>query len=80
MSDSEFAQYAFGGQGVKGERSSPCKQPVPRERDCQPKADKGLACLTKGFEKLLGLMEEKIGSEGDLFFTEFVPIAFKNLL
>lgn len=28
MSDSEFAQYAFGGQGVKGERSSPCKQPV----------------------------------------------------
>lgn len=49
MSDSEFAQYAFGGQGVKGERSSPCKQPVPRERNCQPLADKGLACLTKGF-------------------------------
>ena len=41
---------------------------------------KDLLALQKVFEKLLGLMEEKIGSEGDLFFTEFVPIAFKNLL
>lgn len=49
MSDSEFAQYAFGGQGVKGERSSPLQAAGSAKRNCQPKADKGLACLTKGF-------------------------------
>ena len=80
MSDSEFAQYAFGGQGVKGERSSPCKQPVRVSGIVSRRLTKDLLALQKVFEKLLGLMEEKIGSEGDLFFTEFVPIAFKNLL
>ena len=39
---------------------------------------KDLLALTGAFEKLLGLMKEKIGSEGDLFFTKFVPVAFKN--
>ena len=80
MSDSEFAQYAFGGQGVKGERSAPLQATGSRERIVSRRLTKDLLALQKVFEKLLGLMEEKIGSEGDLFFTEFVPIAFKNLL
>lgn len=80
MSDSEFAQYAFGGQGVKGERSSPCKQPVPRERDCQPKADKGLACLDRSFWKASGTYGGKNWERRRPFFYVICPSCVQKLL
>lgn len=39
---------------------------------------KDLLALTGAFEKLLGLMEEKIGSEGDLFLRNLSQLRSKT--
>lgn len=55
--------------GGQGGTKFPLQATGLREQIVSLWLTKDLLALTGVFEKLLGLMEKKIGSEGDLFFT-----------
>lgn len=69
MSDSEFAQYAFGGQGGQGGTKFPLQATGSRERIVSRRLTKDLLALTGAFEKLLGLMEEKLRTKVSFFYV-----------
>lgn len=78
MSDSEFAQYAFGGQGGQGGTKFPLQATGSRERIVSRRLTKDLLALTGAFEKLLGLMEEKLGAKATFFLRNLSQLRSKT--